>query len=733
MSLDAKLSQQLLEIFKTELEEKSQVITDGLLALEKTNLNDEETEATIVAIFRAAHNIKGSARSLNIDDIAQISHSIETLFSAIQKKTVTISASMISLCLEAVDGMRAAMQAFIDKQPLPFDLAQLLLHLQTGEKKDISPKVVAIPERRQTPRVEEVSKEYETIRVAISNLDCVSAMMEELQTHKIAIDDHYAELAKLNKKITQFSRIWQKTFSSLKYNNAIPENLQKSCHTCSDYLTEISDTLSQLYKNMHARMNGLTVLCDSMQEEVRMLRLIPAATLLRGFPRTARDLAKDLHKTIDLRIKDEGVKIDKMVLEALKDPLTHLLRNAIDHGIESADIRKEQGKPETGHVVIEVTEEGNQVFFNITDDGSGIDVKKIAKIALAKNLLTQSDLENMTDNELLELLFKPGFSTKEMITDISGRGVGLDVVKVNVTNLKGDVSIITDPGKGTTFQVRVPLTLATDRGLMVKSGGQLFMLPTNSINRILQLNADEIIEVEASQAILLEGHAVPLRVLSNILNVEKKEVAVQGQLSLVVMHKNRQKVALLVEDIVGEREMVIKPLQAPLTNIPAVSGGTLDGNGQVIMVLNPNHLMTIALPNQSVRINKKESAAKITALTHILVADDSITTRTLEKNVLETNGYKVTVAVNGKEAWDLLQKQKFSLLITDVDMPIMDGFSLTERVKKSDAFKQLPVIIVTSLDSEAEKKRGIDVGADAYIVKNEFESSGLLEVVAQLV
>jgi two-component system, chemotaxis family, sensor kinase CheA len=332
------------------------------------------------------------------------------------------------------------------------------------------------------------------------------------------------------------------------------------------------------------------------------------------------------------------------------------------------------------------------------------------------------------------LIFLPGFSTKEIITDISGRGVGLDVVKANLDALKGSVSVTSILGQSTTFTLRVPLTLTSELGLMVSTCGQAFVIPMNGIERVFTLRTDEIVEIEASQTVLLEGHPVPLRILADILKFEKKEIANPDCVPIIILKNARKVVAILVDEIIGEREIVIKPLQPPASNVPCVIGGTLSGKGQVIVVLSASDLIEAAVHSgQMTRVSIQDKTDKEETRPRILVVDDSITTRTLEKNILESNHYQVTLAVNGKEAWDILQKESFSLLITDVSMPIMDGFTLTERVKQSNQLRDLPVIIVTSLGSDAEKKKGAEVGANAYIVKNEFESDVLLEVVAQLV
>lgn len=735
MDLDPSLLKQLIETFKAELDEKAQVMTESMLKLEKLDPKDEEFKSNIDIIFRAAHNIKGAARGIGAADVGEIAHHIETVFSAVQKKQMVLSSGIIDLCLESLDSMHLALDAFTNKTPLPFNLEELLERLK---KADEPTKKIANKKSKQIKNEVKMSDDSsnESIRVSLKNLDSIGALMEEVQVNKIAIDDHFAELSQLLKKTNLFSSLWSEARKSIKNlsDNQNNDTLQRLFTLGNDVFHEIVHSTQQIHKYMRSRINEFSILSNSLQDEIRTLRLVPAETLLQTLPRIVREIAKNLNKEVIIDISGDQVKMDKMILEGLKDPLIHLLRNAVDHGIETAEERKNLNKSKEGHLGIKVSDEGSQILITITDDGAGIDVGKVGEIAKQNNLVSEADLAEMTKNEILELIFRPGFSTKEIITELSGRGVGLDVVKTNLSNLKGTVSVETELGKNTTFFLRVPLTLSSERGLVVVSSGHFFVIPIVHVERVLRISMNEIVNVEGTQAILFDKRTVPLRTLSTALDLQEDTHSLDQSLSIVVLTKSKHSVALVVDEIIGEREIVIKPLQPPVDSLPLIRGGTLAGNGKVMIVLNTNELMNLVLKNEKTKqLNVQEEKSSMQEKPHILVVDDSITTRTLEKNILETHDYKVTVAVNGKEAWDLLQKQPFALLITDVSMPIMDGFTLTENVKQSAKLKDMPVIIVTSLGSPAEKKRGVEVGADAYIIKNEFESDALLGIVSQLV
>lgn len=783
MAIDDAFFKEIVETFKAELDERLQSITSGLLELEKESSIDKKDEI-IANIFRAAHNIKGSARGIGILDVGEIAHYVENLFTAIRKKTLIVNPEIINLCLQAVDGMKEAMECFAQKKSLSFDLTTLLNNLKNSILTQESPSVLEPPQsspdtkissdlkipdsqpqpkeqdegsqsemsakeneiksqeeninKENLPEQEIVKKvklttkenEYETIRVALYNLDRVSAYMEEMQIKKIVLDEHFIDLEKLNHRAGQFLQSWKKTLLDTK--NTIDIANWQVLNATVDKFTEITTFINRMYKNMTSHINELTVLSNSLQEEVRLLRLIPTSNLLQTLPRVVRDLSYKLQKQVTLEIKDKNTKIDKIVLEGIKDPIIHILRNAIDHGLESAEYRKNHGKNEMGTIQIDVQEEGNNVIFLIKDDGSGIDHDKIANLALKKGIISKSELSLLNKDEIINLIFLPGFSTKEIITDISGRGVGLDVVSANIANLKGEISVATEIGKGTTFILKVPLTLATDRGLIVECNNQLFVLATSFIERVILITQQDIVQIEQNPAVLIENKAILLRSLAEILELSDNLQVNQNQLPVVVIKKGKASIALLVNKIIGEREIVIKSLQDPLKNIPYVLGATLSGNGEIILVLNLSDVLSKAMVSNKIIVINKDLNQMVDTRKKLLVADDSITTRTFVKNILTSKGYNVVSVADGKEAWDLLQKEKFDLLITDVEMPNLDGFSLTELIKKNITLHDIPVIIVTSLENEEQRKRGLEVGANAYIVKNKFDSRSLVELVDKM-
>ncbi|WP_454784730.1 chemotaxis protein CheA [Legionella sp. WA2024007413] len=594
-ALDNEFIKKLVETFKLELQENLITITDGLLQLEKGTLSAEESKSLLEELFRIAHNIKGSSRGIGALDVGEIAHHIETLFAAIQKKSIRISSSLINLCLQSIDYMNEAMQCFSEQKPLSFDLKNHLLQLE--HHTELSSEEMPLPEARaefstvkKAPLPQEgqvKTTEFESIRVSLQNLDRVSVYTEEIQAIKIAIEEYYNKLTKINFKIENLVQAWKKNKATLNIFMQEKEESEESLFATSFFeLSEIHDSTRLMQREMRIPVSELSILLNALQDEIRTLRLIPVTTQLRYLPRIVRDLAHELNKQVNLEINTNDVKIDKMILDGLKDPIVHLLRNAIDHGIEQTEVRKAASKSPQGNIRINVNQEDNQIVFKIIDDGAGIKTDDVIRIALQKNIITPSELENMKKEDIYELIFRPGFSTREIATDISGRGVGLDVVRSNLLRLKGQVSIESQPGEGTTFFLRVPLTLSTERGLTVACNEQIFVILTNSVETIMLLKEHDIMIVEGSPSVLVNEQPVLLCSLSKVLQLGENKQNKKEHISVVVIKKNGDCIALLVDEIIGEREIVLKPLQEPLTHIPCVIGATLTGSNQINFVLN---------------------------------------------------------------------------------------------------------------------------------------------------
>jgi two-component system, chemotaxis family, sensor kinase CheA len=730
MDLDPELYKQLVDTFQAELDEQLQVIVDNLLLFEK-DPSTKNLEEGLHAVFRAAHNIKGAARSLDINDVGDIAHRLEDVFNRCREGNTVPTPAAIDVSLKTVDMLKKAMQSFVsqqefDKKPTLEQLDELLKNFKmqepvktkTVEPEEVKTVVATKVEAQESSDVQ--AKEY--IKVTTDKIDQLSTLSDELQSANIGLEALFSYLSNIQLKLNAQKEIWQKLKDLSKKESLYVDGLDKTA--------EMQVLALDAYRLLREQHNEISRAITALQDKTRILRLMPAATLIHPLLRTIRDISKDLNKQVEVEVLGEEVEVDRAVLNLLQDPLTHLVRNAIDHGIESADVRSQAGKNAQGKIIIKVEHIGSQIVISVEDDGVGVDVNKVAEAAMRRRLLTKEERAKFSEQELLNLVFQPGVSTKEIITDYSGRGVGLDVVQTNVQLAKGTVRLEAHPGKGSVFTLNVPLTLITDHGLLVRVGSEQFVMPTNSVEHVLEAENDKIRTVESGCIITFQGKSLPVRDLAYILGLKNNKSFEREQVPIVIVSKGWSKVAFIVDEIIGEREIVIKQFQPPLCSIKNISGATLTNRGQVVVVLN-----TIDLVDSALRAGSRTrliAGAEEQAKPRILLAEDSLTTRTLEVNVLSAQGYDVKAVVDGKEAWELLHQEQFDLVVTDVVMPNVNGFELTKLIKTDEKLKTIPVIIVTSKDSVEDKKRGVEAGADAYIIKSEFESRALLDIVDQL-
>ncbi len=696
------LMRQLVETFRQELEDNAQSLVKLILGLEeamrKKNDDPDRYEATIKDLLRLAHNIKGASRAVGFSDVAAVAHKLEDLITFIKVDNSRISHEMVNIMLHAIDAIKEICNALAQGNESPVNLNQLLETLQNPID-GVSPEKV---ERQKIP-AETVSVESESIRVSINKLEHLSVIADSFQL----------QLLHLNSCVESTKKLLEKHLENTVHKNELMAS-------------------RKLYSDFSNVINGFERILQDMRYETKQLRLVPASLLLGEASRIVRDVAQELKKEVQLEIKGDHIEVDRKVLTVLHEPLIHLLRNAIDHGIGTPEQRRKANKPEAGRITIEVSHQGEKINLKVSDDGQGIDKQAILATAIRKKMIKEEDAKKFTEKEILDLIFRPDFSIKPMITAVSGRGIGMDVVRNNVTHINGTVEVESQFGKGTSVSILVPLTIATDRGLIVRSGKQLFAIPSLSIERLVTVAQQDLVEVEGNIAIIIDNNAVPLRDLNDVLFHDNAAVKSSGKILVVILSVQGRKLGLIVDEILSESAIVIKLLSAPLHNISCISGGTIYNEGEIALVLNPLELLTTASaavqpPKEYLKNTQEEILRQ-----KILVVDDSITTRTLEKNILENHGYEIITAVDGQEAFSILNKHRFDLIVTDVLMPNMDGFELTERIKKSEKYKHIPVVIVTTLDSDNEKQKGLEVGADAYIIKQEFESQTLIQIVQQL-
>jgi two-component system, chemotaxis family, sensor kinase CheA len=459
--------------------------------------------------------------------------------------------------------------------------------------------------------------------------------------------------------------------------------------------------------------------------------MLPFSTLLESFPKLVRDLSRDCGKDAELAIVGGEIEIDRRILEEMKDPLVHLVRNCIDHGIETPKQRKERGKLPRATIRIAILPRSAvKVEIVVSDDGAGIDFQKVRAASVKLGLVSEEDARKTDEQQCAGLIFKSGVSTSPMITEISGRGLGLAIVREKAEKVGGTVSVETQPGAGTTFRLILPLTLARFRGILVRVGESLFVLPTRHVQRVLRVSKDEIKTAENRETIQINGRATSAVRLSDVLELTQTNTDAdpKRKLPVLVLAWAGEQIGFLVDEILDEREVLVKSLGKQLPRVRNIAGATILGTGKVLPVLNVADLMRSAVRMTPVRAARATEAPK-----SILVAEDSITSRTLLKSILELAGYKVKTAIDGADALAVFATEAFDLVVSDVEMPRMSGLELTAKIRAGKRLAQLPVVLVTALDSREDRERGVDVGANAYIVKSSFDQGNLLEVVRRLI
>ena len=587
------------------------------------------------------------------------------------------------------------------------------------------------------------------MRIAIDKLDAVMRQVEELLSPRLAatqrvvdlsstlgmVSEHMKGRAKLRPALRRLEKQVERSRmapGSRKDLSAILDHLERE-HL---FLANLENRLMGMNRTANRDQRALVAMTDVLLRDVKELQLSPFSSLFDLMPRVVRDLAREQGKKVELKIDGGEIEIDRRILETLKDPLIHLLRNAIDHGIESPAKRAQAGKSETGTVDLTVAQlDSGKVEVQVRDDGAGVDVHRVRQAAAKLGLADMSEDLPGEGHEPLSLIFNSGLSTSPIITDISGRGLGLAIVLENVERLGGHARVESQPGTGTVFHLVLPLALATLRGLLVRTGEYFSVIPTAGIERVTRVPAQGIGTVENRATIVLDGRVVSLASLAAVLELPPVMPAEQGtHITVVVLVREATSIAFRVDEVLGEQEILVKPLGPQLARVRNISGASMLGNGQVVPVLNVADLLKSAVRQVVPEVPYASAGQTHPQIRHaVLVAEDSITSRSLLKGILESAGYAVTTAVDGMDAYMALKSGDFELLVSDVEMPRMDGFDLTAKVRADKRLAELPVVLVTALESREHRERGIEVGANAYIVKSNFDQSNLLETMRRLI
>ena len=613
------------------------------------------------------------------------------------------------------------------------------------------------------------SYRIETIRVATQNLDDLMTQAGELTVTKTRLGHRVADLEEITTLWEEWSR--ESVVNSLNFQqmqigeNGIKANgklmqLQDYCQRTEERLERLGTLVNRLRNRVYEDTARLELIAEALASGIRTLRLLPLSTIFNLFPRTVRDLAKREGKEVALVIEGGETTADKRILEEMKDPLMHMIRNAIDHGIETVGEREKLGKPPVATLRIKGYNMASNIIIEVADDGWGLNLDRIKETAVKRNVCTLEELAEMTDNQVQSLIFTPGFSTKTFVTEVSGRGVGLDVVRTNVEALKGSIQVESLPGRGCTFRLQISTSLATANVLIVVVEDIAYALPVEFVETAKLVSQSDIFAIEGKETILSNGQPLSVAHLTDLLELNNREwlpknresnqengseikrknqekflSSSYSKMPCIVVKVGEERLGLFVDALIDQQDVVIKPQSQLLKRVRNVSGATILGTGEVCMVLNPQDLIK-SVRKQVLSRTVSGSRSQIETANRkqvILLVEDSIATRTQEKRILEGAGYDVVTAVDGLDAFHKLKTRDFDAVISDVQMPNLDGLALTVKIREQKEYSELPIILVTSLASDEDRKRGADAGANAYITKGTFNQDVLVETLKRLV
>jgi two-component system, chemotaxis family, sensor kinase CheA len=603
----------------------------------------------------------------------------------------------------------------------------------------------------------------QTVRITSDKLDNLLLKSESLIKVKQMFQENINHISKLTSMLDNIKQNHSKTQSDLIF---LKQHLKNTTHkdrrSTRRPLNELAVFLDNLDMNLKELNNSLKNLGDIEKEnfrdcekmidnflhDIKAAAMLPFSNILSVFPRMVKDIAKELKKDINFQIVGEDNQIDRRILQEIKDPLIHLVRNCIDHGIELPEERKNKNKSPKGNIQIYISQEkSNQLELIIKDDGKGINEDTIKSKILNEKLINDKRASELTKEELIDHLFQSGFSTKDIITDISGRGLGLAIVKERLEKLGGKIEIVSEINKGTTTKLQLPVALSTFKGVLFEINKRHFAIPSINVEKIIRIKDPVIKMIENRKSVVYHENTYPLIDLALALELpspsrsDDDEVSNENTLTAIIVEKNNKHMALEIDDIIEEQEMLVKDLGSQLKKVNNISGATILNSGEIVPILNIldlfftaqniNYINTGKNRNSSEKTN--ESDHNKTGPYNLLVVEDSITSRILLKNILESAGYNVETAVDGIAALTLLKTQKIDLVVSDIEMPRMDGIALTKKIKSDEILSLTPVILVTSLSTDADRESGIDAGANAYIVKSNFDQSNLLGAIESLI
>ena len=746
----------LIELFRLEAENQTAILTSGLLELER----GPAAPQLLQTLLRAAHSLKGAARIVNLQPAARVAHEMEDCLIAAQEGKIQLRGAEIDLLFRGVDLLLQSSKAVEENLPAweaehAVDIREFLeevgkLLRQTGR---IPPPQEMLPTE---PGIRGAALEAADQSAAAAPAGAVLARRHEPPERVLRLTaenlNHLLGLAGESLVESRWLRPFSDSMQRLKrLHSEVAQSLQVlrlsaegpgSANEAAEHLAEASQRLVECRQFLAEKLEELDLfdrrsahLSHRLYLEVLRARMRPFGEGLRRFPRMVRDLARALGKEVRLEISGDSTPVDRDILEWLEAPLNHLLRNAVDHGCETPAERKRAGKSPEGLIQIQAHHSAGVLLVTVSDDGPGVDLSRMRRLIVDRKLAPAAVAEELGEAELLKFLFLPGFTLKNKVTEISGRGIGLDVVQHMAKSVRGAVRVSTHPGRGTRFQLQLPLTLSVLRTLLVNIGGEPYAIPLSQITRTLKLPREKIQALEGRHHFTLDGRQIGLLAAHQVLDCEPQPSGTE--LPVVVLGDRHARYGLVVDRVLGERELVVQPLDPRLGKVKDVNATALMEDGSPVLIIDVEDMLDSIerLISSGLLAKVAQHPGSLTARKRkrILAVDDSLAVRELERKLLAGRGYLADVAVDGMDGWNAVLTGQYDLVITDVDMPRMDGIELVARIKKDPNLKSIPVMIVSYKDQDEERLRGLAAGADYYLTKGSFHDETLLQAVMDLI
>ncbi len=746
------------ELFRVEAQNQTAILTKGLLELERAPASAEQLEI----LMRAAHSLKGAARIVNLAAVVEVAHAMEDCFVAAQQGRLNLGRQHIDSLLRGVDWLTeisstvsptggegsssdAATYA-AGESPRRAELAAWLNGLrqlinvspdpELPGPPSIAPNLAPEISRRDAAlRTVEVEQKHSEVRLTAENLNRLLALAGESLVESRWLRPFAESLQRLKRMQSDLERTLDDLRQSADLEN-LPALTRVRFSELFQQASEGRNFLNDRLEELDLYDRRAANLSNRLYLEVLRTRMRPFSDGVQRFPRMVRDLARTLGKQVRLEIVGETTQVDRDILDRLEAPLAHLLRNAVDHGCETPDERERQGKPPEGVIRLEARHSAGMLQVVVADDGAGLEPSRVRRAVVDRELTTPAIVDKLNESELLQFLFLPGFTLKGTVTEISGRGVGLDVVQDMVRSVRGTVRVTTQPGRGMRFQLQLPLTLSVLRTLLVEVGGEPYAFPLAQISSTLKLAQDRIETLEGRPHFRAGDQHVGLLAAHQVFDCPGGR-RTEPELPIVVLGERNQRYGLLVDRFLGERELVVQPLDPRLGKVKDISAAALMEDGAPVLIVDVDDLIRsiekLVTAGELAGVGRSALEAGQRRRKRVLVVDDSLTVRELERKLLAGAGYLTDVAVDGMDAWNAVRAGSYDLVITDVDMPRMDGIELAALIKQDAQFKSVPVMIVSYKDREADRLRGLEAGADYYLTKGSFHDETLLEAVRDLI